>query len=176
MPSQRAKKLASSPRRRSSTTILRRAAAGAQHGAGGRFRLRDRFRHHHALARREAVGLDHDRRDRKSTIADDLERDALADLRLRARVERQREVRVGVDVDEPGGDDLAAGVEHAAGRPGRARLDGGDAAVEHGDVGLAAGRAAAVDDVAATDQEVVHVRAAATAGAGGWGCCCPAGA
>jgi len=61
-----------------------------------------------------------------------------------------------VDVDEPRRHHLPAGVDDATGRTGRARLDGGEAAVAHGDVRVAAGAAAAVDQVAAADQQVVH--------------------
>src|SRR6185369_1365785 len=93
-------------------------------------------------------------RGRKSTVAGDLQRDALADLRLRPRVERQREVGVRVDVDEAGRDDLAAGVDHPAGRPRRARLERDEAAPVDADVGVAPGRAGAVDQVAAADQQV----------------------
>jgi len=42
------------------------------------------------------------------------------------------------------------------GRAGRARLDGGDTPLAHGDVGVAAGAAAAVDQVSTADQQVVH--------------------
>ena len=42
------------------------------------------------------------------------------------------------------------------GRARRARLDGGDATRAHGDVGVTAGAATAVDQVSTADQQVVH--------------------
>ena len=94
--------------------------------------------------------------DRKSTVADDLQRHALTDLGFRARIERQREVGVRVNVDESRRHDLAARVDDAAGRAGRARLDGDDAAGAHAHVGLTRLSAGAVDQLPAPDQQIIH--------------------
>ena len=61
-----------------------------------------------------------------------------------------------MDVDESRSDDQAAGVDHAPRRPRRARLDRDDAATGDADVGIAGGRAGAVDEVTAADGQVVH--------------------
>jgi hypothetical protein len=53
---------------------------------------------------------------------------------------------------------VAAGIDHPMGRTRRARLDGGDAAVAYGHVGVAPGAAAAIHDVTAADQQVVPSR------------------
>src|SRR3989441_7104036 len=137
------------------------------HVHGGRRERRDVLRERRrgelepGRARRQVLPvhrdpLGHRRRDREAAVAHDLERDALADLRLRARIERQREVRVRVDVDEPGRHDLTARVDGAVGRPRRARLDRDDASGGDAHVGVAARRAGAVDHVATPNQQVIY--------------------
>ena len=64
---------------------------------------------------REAVAVP-ERRIRQPVDADDLGRDALADLRLVARLGEDHQARVAVQVDEPGRDDLALRVDAAAPR------------------------------------------------------------
>ena len=104
--------------------------------------------HLHAIAERG--------RDREAAIADDLERHALTDLGLGPLVERQREIGMRVDVDEPGCHDLPARVDHAAGGPRRPPLDADDATAGDAHVGVEPGRAGAVDHVTATNQQIVH--------------------
>jgi hypothetical protein len=104
--------------------------------------------HLHAVGQR--------RRHREAAVADDLERDALPDLRLGSLVERQGEVRMRVDVDEPGRDDLAAGVDLPPRRSRRSPLDGQEPAAADAHIGVDARRAGAVDHVAATNQQIVH--------------------
>ena len=60
-----------------------------------------------------------------------------------------------VRVDEAGGDVAAAGVHDAPAAQRPRRADGGDAVAAHGDVPGVPGVAAAVDDAAAGDDEVV---------------------
>ena len=97
--------------------------------------------------------------DGEAAVTDDLQRHALPDLGLRARVQRQGEVGMRVDVDEAGRDHLAARVDDPArGTPGSGR-DRPDAAAAHAHVGLTARRPRAVDHEAAADQQVVHERA-----------------
>ena len=61
-----------------------------------------------------------------------------------------------VDVDEAGRDDLTACIEDAMGSASGPRLDGGDAAITHEDIGLPTWRARAVDDEPASDQQIIH--------------------
>ncbi len=88
-------------------------------------------------------------------MADHLGRDALADLALGARVERQREVGMGLDVDEAGRDDEALGVDRMR-RIGARRIgaERGDAVSGNGDIGAIGFGAAAVDDAAAANENV----------------------
>lgn len=82
--------------------------------------------------------------------------DALRERTKRAAVERDRQVRVRVDVDEAGTHDPARRID---GAPGGARgevADRGDPVAVDGDVALPAGRSAAVDQRPVRDQEVVH--------------------
>src|SRR5262249_5423331 len=60
------------------------------------------------------------------------------------------------DVDQPGRHHLAARVDHPVRWASRARLDGRDAAIKYGHVGLSARSTATVDYVAAADSQVVH--------------------
>jgi hypothetical protein len=74
-------------------------------------------------------------RDGEAAVADDFGRHALAHLAVSRRGEGQREVRVCLDVDEPGGDDEPAGVDHAVGGALVARRDRHDAAAADRDIG-----------------------------------------
>ena len=61
---------------------------------------------------------------------------------------------VGVDVDEPGRDVAAGGVEHRGRRRRRQVADRGDAVAGDADVGAAGRAASAVDHLAAADEHV----------------------
>jgi hypothetical protein len=66
---------------------------------------------------------------------------------------------VGVEIDEAGGDDLAPDVHRARGlRRGNARSDAGDDPALHRNVLDAAQLGRRIDDRAALEQEIVHVR------------------
>ena len=68
-------------------------------------------------------------------------------------------VEVRVHVDQPGGHQLAASVEHLASPGGRnVRRDGGDLSVRDGDIALAGQLLRGVDDAAALDQQIVGSR------------------
>ncbi len=71
-------------------------------------------------------------------------------------------VVVRVDVDESGCDEQPVGVDRARRVLGD-RADLGDVAVAYADVGRACGRARAVDDGAALDEQVKHGPASAYA-------------
>ena len=88
-------------------------------------------------------------------MADDLGGDALAHLALGLGIDRQREVGMGLDVDEAGRDREPVGVDHLGGVAARFAADRGDAAVADGDVARLARGAAAVEQQAAADQDVV---------------------
>ena len=75
-------------------------------------------------------------------------------LRVARRVPEHLRVEVRVQVEEAGGDDRAGGVELGLAVGREARADLGDAAVADPDVGGDAGRAGAVDDGAAADEEI----------------------
>jgi hypothetical protein len=62
---------------------------------------------------------------------------------------------VGVQIDEPGGDDEPRSIEHLGGVGRRHPADLGDAPVFDGHVGAAAGDHLAVDDHAALDDLVI---------------------
>src|SRR5207244_6053100 len=80
-------------------------------------------------------------------------------LTLRPRVQRERPVRVGLDVDESRADDAPTSVDDTAGRPDMAGFDRGDTSVTDDDVGDPAGGAAPVDDLSAPDHDIVHTQA-----------------
>ena len=94
------------------------------------------------------------RRDREPAMADDLGRHALAHLALGLGIDRQREVGMGLDVDEAGRDREPGGVDHLRCVRGRDRADRRDPAVADGKVARHAGLAAAVEQEAAADQNV----------------------
>ncbi len=98
-----------------------------------------------------------ERRDREPAVAADDRRHAVQRRRRERRVPEHLGVVVGMDVDEPGRDDLARGVDRAR---RFLRLvdgaDGRDPTVADADVGDAAGRTRAVDDRSTTDDQVEH--------------------
>ncbi len=95
------------------------------------------------------------RRDREAAVADDLGGDALANLALGLGIDRQREVGMGLDIDEAGRHRQALGIDHLGCRAFEIRRNGVDAATADGDVAPPAGRAGAVEQQAAADQDVV---------------------
>ena len=97
-----------------------------------------------------------------AAMADDLGGHPLADLALRQRHQRERPVRMGLDVDEAGGDDLAGGVDCRRAAGGKL-ADRPDAAGLDGDIGHPPGRARAVDHGAAADDDGVSHRRGASA-------------
>ncbi len=111
-----------------------------------------------AVERREPVAVD----------ADDLRGHALADLGLVARLGEDPEAAVAVEVDEPGGDDLAGRVDAApdvGGLRGGRVQDPQPLPVDD-DAPWPTGGAGPVDDRPAADQEVDAVEHAATVA--GW--------
>ena len=96
------------------------------------------------------------RRDREAAMADDLRGDPLAHLALGLGIDRQREVGMGLDVDEAGRDHEACRVDHLGGVAANVSPDGGDAAVADREIARLAGGAAAVEQQAAADENVVH--------------------
>ena len=94
------------------------------------------------------------RRDREPAMADDLGRHALAHLALGLGIDRQREVGMGLDVDEAGRDREPGGVDHLGRVAGRHVADRRDPSVANGKVAGHARAAAAVEQQAAADQNV----------------------
>ena len=88
-------------------------------------------------------------------MADHLGGDALPDLALGLGVERQGEVGMRLDVDEAGRHDKAARVDDPRSIGAETPADGDDATRRDRDIGLDRGRAAAVDDLAARDEDFV---------------------
>ena len=91
-----------------------------------------------------------------AAIAHDHAGDPMPGRRLHPLVPGGLAVVVGVDVDETGADQLAAGVD-LLGAPAVHRADGDDAAVLDPDIGLAAGRARAVHQMAAAHDQIIGV-------------------
>ena len=100
--------------------------------------------------RREAVAVD----------ADDLGRDALADLGLVARLGEDHQAAVAVQVDEARGDDPAGGVDAAADVRGQrlVGLEEPQPLPVDDDTPRSPGRAGPVDDRAAGDEQIRAVR------------------
>jgi hypothetical protein len=97
------------------------------------------------------------RRDGEPAVTDHLGRHALAHLALGPRRIGQREVRVGLDVDESGRHDQAPGVDRAARGSGVGRGDRDDLPVAYRDVRAHGGRPGTVQHLTAADDEIVHV-------------------
>src|SRR5262249_20205687 len=72
-----------------------------------------------------------------------------------------------VDVDEPGRDDQARGVDLGLGGGLGEVADGGDAVAGDGQVGVEPGVAGAVDDLAVADDQVVRRLGGGDGGGGG---------
>ena len=82
--------------------------------------------------------------------------DAVDGRRGEKRVPRGLTVVVGVDVHEPGGDEVPGGIECALGLPGQLRTDLNDSASGDGDIGLSGRCPCAVDNRPALDQQIEH--------------------
>ena len=93
------------------------------------------------------------RRDAEAAVPGDDRGDAVPRRRREGRIPEHLGVVVGVDVDEAGCDDEAAGIELVAAR--QTRPDLRDHTVAHRDVGDAPGSARAVDDRPAPDHHVL---------------------
>jgi hypothetical protein len=89
-----------------------------------------------------------------AAMADDFGGDALADLALRLGIERQGPVGMRLDVDKARRDHQAARIDHPRRLACDLRRDRGNAAIHDGDIGRHGGRAAAVDDIAAANDNV----------------------
>ena len=111
-----------------------------------RVQLDERLEIRTARERRVAVAID----------PDDLGRDPLADLRLVAGLGEDDQPAVAVQVDEPGGDDLAAGIDPAAGARALTLrgIDQANSVAIDPDRRRPPGRPGAVDDGPAFDDDV----------------------
>jgi len=107
--------------------------------------------HHEMLLRLRAGG------EREPTVAHHDGRHAVPARAGAERVPEDLRVHVGVAVDEAGGDDQAVGVHDLACALADP-ADGGDPPVPHGDVGVVARQAGAIDQHAVLDHEVVGHR------------------
>ncbi len=88
-------------------------------------------------------------------MADDLGGDALAHLAFGLGIDRQREIRMRLDVDKAGRDRETRHVDFAMGLARRI-AEGGNAAVGNGEVAALSGPPAAVVERAAAQDQVVH--------------------
>ena len=114
---------------------------------------------HGGLPRRRALGdapgvAVGDRRVRLAAVADDLGRHALAEGRAGGRLLEQREVGVGVDVDDAGADDRTAGVDDDVRRRARRGRQDLQAVADDADVARMRWSARAVDDRPARDEDI----------------------
>ena len=96
-------------------------------------------------------------READAAVAEYDGRDAVPEGRREQGVPSDLTVEVGVDVDEARRDEQAGGVDLLSAEVVDFS-EGGDDAVVDGDVGLAGGRAGAVDDESVANDEIVHVR------------------
>src|SRR5690606_980548 len=92
------------------------------------------------------------------SFAHDFECHALANVALCAPVDLDRLLRMGHQVDEPGADCHAAGIDDGAGGRIRQVPDGHDAIAAYGNTCVKRRLAAAVVDGAADYQDIVPVR------------------
>jgi len=98
-----------------------------------------------------------ERSNTEAVLADELEGDALPDLREVLRLRDQRDIRVAVHVDEAGRDAQARNVDRFARRERFGRSDVDDAVARDRDVGdQRFGAQPLVDDAAPQDQVNVH--------------------
>ena len=88
-------------------------------------------------------------------MADDLGGDALAHLAFGLGIDRQREIRMRLDVDKTGRDRETRHVDLATGMARRI-AEGGNAAVGNGEVAALSGAPGAVVKRAAAQDQVVH--------------------
>ena len=96
-----------------------------------------------------------DRRVAEAVLPEQLERHALADLRLMRRLAEELQIGVRVHGDEPGTHEEPSGVDRAFGRLVHTP-DRSDAIARDRDVSRERGAARAVDDAAAADEHVEH--------------------
>ena len=96
------------------------------------------------------------RREADAAVADDDGRDAVAGRRVEHRVPRGLAVVVRVDVDEPGRDEAAGGVDDLGGVAVDVLPDGDDHAVLDRDVAHEPGATGAVDDRPTGDLQIEH--------------------
>ena len=113
---------------------------------------------------RDALEKRLDRQRRRSVGPFHQRGDALPHVVVGGRHLEDAAARVRVDVDEPGRDDLAGGVDHARGRRLDARRDADDGVAAHRDVAEIPRAAGAVDDPAVADDEIVEGRLRARRG------------
>ena len=92
-------------------------------------------------------------------MPNDLGGHALPHLALGLWVDRQSEIRMGLDVDEAGCDRQTLGVDRPCLARRKASADRRDPVAAHRDVGDLARPTTAVDDEPAADQDVVAHRA-----------------
>lgn len=107
-----------------------------------------------AAPRRE-IGL-RDRGIREPVLAYHLGGDALEQAGVDPAAGDEGEIRVAVDVDKAGADDVSAGIDPAASLPALQLADGRDPVPGDAHVGKAPGCSGAVDQPAPGDQEVEH--------------------
>ncbi|AGW40353.1 glutamate synthase subunit alpha [Leifsonia xyli subsp. cynodontis DSM 46306] len=97
-------------------------------------------------------------------LTEDLRGDPLRHLREVLRVGEHGEIRVGVHIDETGGDRESVRLHHLGSGRGDAAADPGDAATGHQDIPRRAGPARAVEDERAPEEEVARARGGKHAG------------
>ena len=91
-----------------------------------------------------------------AAVADDLGGDPLSQTAAGAAVDQERQIGVGVSVDQSGSDKAAAGVDGAACSDLSEFADAGDAAFQDGEISGKPGAAAAVDEAGVADEDIVH--------------------
>jgi hypothetical protein len=92
----------------------------------------------------------------RTALADDFGGHALADLALGARMLKDADVGVGMDVDEARSERLPLSVDHALCRRAAELADRLDAVSGHRDLAVRPGVAAAVMDAGVLDQQIIH--------------------
>ena len=97
-------------------------------------------------------------RSRRRSFADHFRRDALADLALRVSVVEQRVLGVSVHVDEAGRDHLAGGVDDARGLRAVETPDSRNMSSANSHIGLDPRISRPVDDMPASNDDVVGLR------------------
>ena len=110
------------------------------------------------VRRRHAIEKRAERDRRRSIRPFDERRDALADIVVGGRHVEDAAARVGVNVDEPGRNRLAGGVDDPRRRRIDPPADPGNRVAANGDVASIPGAAGAVDDPAVLDDQIVRRR------------------